>query len=207
MKSIVLRLALALAAFTVVPDALAAGSDSGNFFLDAKFGEAFGSHSGYSNSTQSAWGADAGYRWNLDDARSLGIDVGYMDLSQIADASDPLAFSSGGVTANEISLGGHFQVSMGGSKAWYFQARAGLTSTQFDQSYSNSPPGQSGSSGSYSWSQSGRYFGFGFGRHITQNLSLILAYNRFSSGDTQDQNGHHSGLNLNWLGLVAEYRF
>jgi hypothetical protein len=82
MKLIIFRLVLALAAFSIVPNALAADADSGNFFLDAKLGTTFGKvvsdDPGYTSGSQPSWGADGGYRWKIDDAHSVGIDVGYM---------------------------------------------------------------------------------------------------------------------------------
>jgi opacity protein-like surface antigen len=210
MKSIVLRLVLALAAFTVVPNALAADSDSGNAFFDVKFGETFGgpgsAHSGYFSDSQSAWGADGGYRWKLDDARSVGFDVGYMHFGQVDDESDPMDFTSGEASASAITVGGNYRFLFGDDKAWYMQARVGLMSVKFDATYTYYPPNPPSIS-SDSWRHGGWYYGLGIGRHITQSFSLILAYDGYYSGDTGDQIGQQSGLNLGFLGLEAEFRF
>ena len=197
MKSIVLRLALVLAAFSIIPDALAA--DGGNVFLDGTFGRTFGG----SATDQSGWGADGGYLWKLDDRRSVGFDVGYMHFGHVVDNSNPMAFLSNEASASAITLGGHYQYLFGEDKASIFQVRIGLMSVKFDGSASTFFPGQPATTVSNSYHQSGTYFGVGIGRNITQSFGLILTYDRYSSSDTQA----NSGLGLNWLGLEGEYRF
>lgn len=209
MKSIVLRLVLVLAAFSIIPNALAA--DGGNVFVDATFGETFGGtgtdHSGTFSNAQTVWGADGGYLWKLVDEQSLGFEVGYMHFGHIPDNSDAFTFSSNDVSARATTLGARFQYLFGDDKASIFQLRAGLLSVKFDGSFSTFFPGLPATTVSGSYRQSGLYFGIGIGRYITQGFSLILAYNQYASGGTQDQNGSHPGLDLDWLGLEAEYRF
>jgi hypothetical protein len=81
MKSILFRLVLILMAFAIVPECWAADTGGGNVFLDVRegkiVGEPLGSGSGYSAGSQASWGADGGYRWRLDDQRSLGFELGY----------------------------------------------------------------------------------------------------------------------------------
>lgn len=203
MKSIVLRLVLALAAFTIVPNALA-DTASGNFFVDGKVGTTFGKEvsndSGYNSGSQLSWGADGGYRWNLDDARSLGLDVGYMHFGHIADEVGNLGSSE--VSASVISLGGQFQYLFGDDKAWLFQVDAGFLSLKSD---ANSSSFEEPSTSSTSSRKGGTYFGLGIGRYITQSVSLILVLDRYSSNG--DQFGPNAALDLNWIGLEAEYRF
>ena len=193
MKSIIFRLVLVLAAFAIVPDALAADTGGGNIFLDAKFGKTFGSnnaHSGYFSNSQSSWGADGGYRWKLDDARSLGFEVGYTHFGDVSpDNPSPMSFSTAVASASAISVGANYQFLFGEDKASIFQARAGFMRVKFDGSYSTFFPGSPVTTGSNSWRQSGTYFGLGIGRHLTQNFSLILAYDRYSSGDTSQPGG------------------
>ncbi len=195
MQSIILRLVLVLAAFTIIPDALAA--DGGNAFVDATLGKTFGG----SPTDQSAWGADGGYLWQLDDRRSVGFDVGYMHFGHVVANSNPMAFLSNEASASAITLGGHYQYLFGADRASIFQVRAGLMSVKFDGSSSTFFPGQPATTVPDSDRQSGLYFGAGIGRQITQSFSLILAYDRYSS----DQNGQDLGLDF--LGLEGEYRF
>ena len=201
MKSIVLRLALVLAAFTVVPNALAADSGSGNIFLDVKVGKTFGKGSTDSVGNQNSWGADGGYLWNLDDQRALGLEIGYSDFGKIAEFFG----NSGGdrLSANALSLGGHFQYLFGEDRAWIFQLRGGFMRVKFDDEFtSNFPP----SSGTDSWRQPGIYAGLGIGRKLTQDFSVLLAYNHYSSNDNSNRGGA-ADLSLNWIGLEAEFRF
>ena len=195
MKSTILRLALVLAALGIIPDAVAA--DGGNAFVDATFGRTFGG----SPTDHSGWSVDGGYLWKLDDRRSAGFDVGYINFGHVIDDSRPMEFLSSEASARAITLGGHFQYLFSADRASIFQVRAGLMSVKFDGSASSFPPGQPATTVPESSRQTGMYFGAGIGRYITQDFSLILAYNRYSS----DDNGQNLGLD--WLGLEAEYRF
>jgi len=208
MRSIIFRLMLVLAAFAIVPECWAADTAGGNVFLDARYGALLG-NDGYSGdagsggNSQTAWGADGGYLWKLDDARSLGFEAGYTHFGQISSGADALSFSSGQTTAKAISAGIRFQYLFSDDKAWFFQARGGLMSLRSDSTFSSFIPGQPATTGSSSSSQSGFYLGLGAGRQLTQSFSLTLAFNLYtSSGSERDQN-----FNADWLGLVAEYRF
>src|SRR5579872_7241443 len=128
MKSIVIRMLLILAAFAFVPEAWAADTGGGNVFLDARFGALIGNNGfsgdgGSGGNSKTAWGADGGYLWKLDDARSLGFEAGYTHFGQISNGSDALSFSSGQTTANAISAGIRFQYLFGDDNASFFQAR------------------------------------------------------------------------------------
>jgi long-subunit fatty acid transport protein len=82
-------------------------------------------------------------------------------------------------------------------------------SLKFDASNFDFNNDGSVTTGSFSWRQSGMYFGVGIGRNITQSFSLILAFDRYSSNDTPAQYsfGPNPDINLNWIGFEAEYRF
>ena len=211
MKSIVLRLVLALVALAVVPEALAADIGGGNIFVDAAYGKMFGRQastgdSGYTHPSQSAWRADGGYRWKLDDARSLGLEVGYMHFGIVADNSDALSFVSADSTATAMTAGVNYHYLFGADEAWLFQLRAGVMTVKFEEDYSSFIPGQPTTTGSSSSRQGGAYFGLGIGRDVTQNLSLILALEYYHSGDTGNYYNENS-LGLGFMGLGAEYRF
>ena len=197
MKSIILRLALVLTVFAVIPDALAA--DSGHAFFDAAYGKTFGA----SPTDHTGWSGDGGYLWKLDDRRSVGFDVGYIDFGHVVNDSNPMSFMSDEASASAITLGGHFQYLFGADKASIFQVRVGLMSVKFDGSSSTFFPSVPATTVPESSHQTGTYFGLGIGRNITQSFSLILVYDRYSSSDSQS----NSGLGLNWLGLEGEYRF
>lgn len=212
MKSIVFRLVLTLAALTIVPNALAADADSGDIFVDATYGQMFGKQAstgdtGSSSSSQSAWRADGGYRWTLDDARSLGLEVGYMHFGNVETNSDANEFFSGETTATAITAGVNYHYLFGADKAWIFQLRAGVMTVKFEEDYSNfSPLGSMTTTGSSSSRQGGAYFGFGIGRDITQSLSLILSLELYNSGDSGNYSSKNS-LSQGFIGLGAEYRF
>ena len=208
MSSIVLRLALILAALIVVPDTFAADSSGGNIFLDAKYGallgnDGFSGDGGSGGNSKTAWGADGGYLWKLDDVRYLGFEAGYTHFGQISNGNDALSFSSGRTSANAISAGVHFQYLFSDDKAWFFQAHGGLMSLRSDSTFSSFIPGQPRTAGSSSSSQSGLYLGLGVGRQLTQSFSLTLAYSLYNSNGSQSD----QSFNTSWLGLVAEYRF
>lgn len=207
MRSIVVSLLLALATLSIVPNALAADVAGGDFFLDAKYGKTFGKlaadSSEYSNNARSNWAAEGGYLWNLDDAHSLGFDVGYVHFGNIA--KDYLRFGNGEISASAVSLGGHLQVRFGVDSAWYFQGRIGLMNVRFDEPYSVFVPGPPVTTGTDSWRHSSMYFGLGIGRYITHDFSLNLTFSRYNAGGSQ--NGAHPDLDLNWIDLGAEYRF
>ncbi|HEY1772659.1 MAG TPA: outer membrane beta-barrel protein [Gammaproteobacteria bacterium] len=210
MKLTILRLALALAAFTVVPNAWAADSDTGNIFVDAAYGKTTGGQAstgdtGFTYGPQSAWHAGGGYRWKLDDARSLGFEVGYMHFGIIADNSDANGFVSGATSATAMTAGANFRCLFGDDEAWIFQGRVGVMTVKFTENYSSFIPDQPTMAGSSSSRQGGVYFGAGIGRDITRNLSLILAYEIYSSGDSGNSSGEYLGQGF--VGLGAEYRF
>ena len=210
MKSIVLRLVLVLAAFSIVPDALAADSSDGNFFLDAKFGKTSSTtdftDAGANTQKKPSWGADAGYRWNLDDGISRGFDVGYMHFGTVADSHDANGFFTEAVTASAITAGANFRYSFDADNDWAFQARAGLMWAKLDGSiYSYPPDGSPPTTSIDSWHESGVYLSVGIERQITQSFSLTLASNLYNS--VNDTEGRQIGLSVEWFGLEAEYRF
>ena len=208
MKSIVIRMMLVLAALAAGPNALAADTGGGNVFLDAKFGALLGNN-GYSGdagsggNSKTAWGADGGYLWKLDDARYLGLEVGYIHFGQISNGADALSFSSGQTTASAISAGIRFQYVFGDDNASFVQARGGLMSLRSDSTFSSFIPGQPTTTGSSSSSQGGLYLGLGIGHQLTQSFSLTLAYSLYNSNGSQSD----QSFNTSWLGLVAEYLF
>ena len=159
MKSIVIRLALVLAALCVVPDALAADAGGGDVFLDARYGALLGNNgysgdAGYGSHSKSAWGADGGYLWKLDDGRYLGLEVGYTHFGQISNGADALSFSSGQTTANAMSAGIRFQYVFGDDKASFIQAHGGLLSLRSDSTRAS--PGRVMSSGRWrTWARKG----------------------------------------------------
>ena len=208
MKSIILRLMLALAALGSVPNAMAADSDSGNFFLDGRFGEMSNSTDwgdvGPSTQVHAGWGAGGGYRWNINDTDSLGLELGYMHFGDVSDGFDANGFTAETTSANAMTLGALFQHPFAAVQTWYFQARFGLMSAKLDATYTfdmGGPPFAS----SNSFRQNGAYFGLGIGHQITQGFSLTLAYTRYNTSAAADTN--QIDLGVNWVGLEAEYRF
>jgi hypothetical protein len=199
---LILRVMLALAAFTVFPNAFAA--DSGDFFLNAKFGVMSETTDwgdvGPSTQTHSSWGAGGGYLWKLNGGSSLGLELGYMHFGDISDGFDANGFTAETTSANATTAGVLFQQHFSDDDAWIFQARAGLMKGKLDETQTfgmgNGPSTISSSS-----SQSGVYVGAGIGRQITQSFSLTLAYTLYSSS------GQRINLDPYWLGLEAEYRF
>jgi OOP family OmpA-OmpF porin len=203
MKSIVLRLMLVLAAFMAVPNAFAADTGGGNVFVDARFGAMFGRKGDSGNSTDdstTSWGADGGYLWKLDDQRSLGFELGYTHFGKVSDFGGN--FGRDQVSASAMTLGGHFQYLFGDDRAWIFQVRGGFASVKVDDDIDPT----FGAVGTDSWHQTGVYVGLGIGRQIIQGFSVILAYSHLSSNASANRGGE-ADLNLNWIGLVAEYRF
>ena len=206
MTSIVLRLVLALAALTVVPNALAADTSSGNVFLDARYGALLG-NDGYSGDvgsggdSKTAWGADGGYLWTIDDGRLVGFEAGYTHFGQVSNDTDVLGFTSGNTTASALTAGVRFQALLGDSKATILQVHGGLVHAKFDSSFSYFPPGGPSGSGNDSVYENGVYFGAGIGRQLTQGFSVLLAYNLYLTFYSKP------ALAVRWIGLVAEYRF
>ena len=198
MRSIILRLMLLLAAFAMVPDTFAA--DGGGIFLDAKDGSIIGKPLGgiSASSSGSSWGADGGYLWNLDGQSSLGLELGYMHFGEIGDDSGN--FGSNRLSANATSLGAHFQYLFGDERGWIFQARGGFTSVAVHDDFTSffSPNSSTTSD------KSGLYLGFGIGHRIVQGFSVILAYNHYA---TIDKVIGDTDLQLDWIGLVAQYQF
>ena len=201
MKSIILRLMLVLAAFAILPDAMAAHTSGGSIFLDAKEGKTFAKGSSSTVGSQASWGADGGYLWKLDDQRSAGFEFGYTHFGKVSDFSGNSGREQ--ISASALSLGGHFQYLFGDDRAWIFQVRGGLASVEFDDDFTTNFPS---SSGTDSWRQPGIYLGLGIGRELTQGFSLLLAYSHYSSNGNSNRGGE-ADLSLNCLGLVAEYRF
>lgn len=210
MKSIIFRLMLVLAALAIVPECWAADTAGGNVFLDARYGGLVGKGNstgdeGNSGDSDTAWGADGGYLWKLDDARSFGFELGYMHFGQVSNDSDALGFSSGDTTASAMTAGVRLNFLLGDDKATIVQLRGGLAHVKFTSSFSFFPPDgnptQSGTDSSYA---NGPYFGLGIGRQLTQGFSVLLAYNFYG---VSGSHGNQSDLSVNWIGLVAEYQF
>lgn len=204
MRSTILRLALVLATFTVVPDVLAA--DGGNFFLNAKLGEMTNSSdwgdAGPSTQTHTSWGVSGGYLWKLENGSSLGLELGYMHFGDISDGNDANGFTTETTSANATTAGINFQHPFGVDEAWYAQARAGLMKAKLDTTYTYGMGGPPFTS-SNSWHENGLYVGAGIGRQITRSFSLGLAFTLYSSSSS----GQQINLSPYWLGLEAEYRF
>src|SRR5579872_959696 len=189
MRLIVLRLALALAALIVVPNALA-DTASGNFFVDAKYGEISNSSDwgdgGPSTQVHASWGVGGGYLWKLDDERSLGLELGYMHFGDVSDGNDANGFTTETTSAKAMTAGINFQYLFGADEAWVFLARAGLMRAKLDTTYTfgmGGPPFTSSNSSG----EDGVYLGAGIGRQITQSFSLMLAYNLYDTKVTQGQ--------------------
>jgi hypothetical protein len=203
MKPILFRLMLVVTAFSIIPECWAADTAGGNIFVDARLGAEFGRQADSSSSndnTHSIWGADGGYRWKLDDRRSAGFEVGYVRFGVVDDEFSNIGGRST-TSAKAMSAGGHLQILLGEDRATVLQARAGLMSVKFDQDFDPT----FGSPGSDSWRQRGVYFGFGIGRKLTEGLSVLLAYSHY--GASNDARLGRQDLDLNWIGVVAEYRF
>lgn len=209
MKSIIFRLALALAACVVVPDTLAADSAGGNFFLDANVGKMSNTSdftdTGPSTQTKVSRGADAGYRWDLDVGGSVGFDVGYMHFGTVADSADANGFFTEAVTASAITSGVNYRYPFGADDDWAIQARAGLMRAKFDGSIYSFPPVGPPTTSTDSWHENGAYYGLGIERQITQSFGLMLAYTGYYSSDAGG--GEQINLSVDWVGLEAEYRF
>ena len=209
MKSIVLRLVPILAAFSIVPNAMAADSGGGNFFLDARFGRMSNTteftDTGPNTQRGSSRGADAGYRWNLDDGSSLGFEIGYMHFGTVADSADFNGFFTEAVTASAITSGVNYRYPFGADNDWAVHARAGLMWAKLDGTTYSYPPVGSPTTSSDSWHENGAYYGLGIGRQITQSFSLTLAFTGYYSSDAGG--GEQINLGVEWLGVEAEYRF
>lgn len=203
MKSIVLRLMLVLAAFAVVPDAVAA-DNGGTFFLNAKLGKMSDTSDwgdvGPSTQRHSSWGGGGGYLWNFDDGRSLGLELGYTHFGDISKSADANEFTTETTSANAMTAGALFQYSFGDGGAWDFEARLGLMRAKVDETLNfemGGPPNTS----SNSLHEGGLYGGIGVGREITQSFRLTLAYTEYYT------TGNAIDLAVTWVGLEAEYRF
>lgn len=127
-----------------------------------------------------------------------------MHFGDLPPSEDVMALYSGAVvSAGAISVGGNYRFLFGDDKAWIFQARLGLMRAKFDENYSfPGVPTTTYSSSSY---DSGAYLGLGIGRRVTQNFSLILAFDLYNLGE--DFNRSQKDVTLEFLGLEAEYRF
>ena len=209
MKSIIFRVMLVLAAFAVVPDSWAADTAGGNIFLDAQYGALVGKGNstgdeGNSGDSTTAWGADGGYLWKLDDARSFGFELGYMHFGQVSNNSDALGFTSGDTTASAMTVGLRAKFLLGDDKATIVQLRGGLAHVKFTSSFSFFAPGGNPQSGTDSSYANGPYFGLGIGRQLTQGFSVLLALNFYTASGSDSQ---RTDLNANWIGLEAQYEF
>ena len=206
----ILRLVLALAALTIVPNAFAADTDGGNYFVDAKYGEISNSSdwgdTGPSTQVHASWGVGGGYLWKRDDVSSLGLELGYMHFGDISDGNDANGFTTETTSANAMTAGLHYEYLFGADEAWVFHAHAGLMRAVLDTTQTfemGSPP----STFSSSSRENGVYLGAGIGRQVTQNFSLVLAYDLYDTKITQGQSSSSIQLAADWIGLEAEYRF
>jgi len=200
MRSVVLRMMLVLTALAAGSDALAADSAGGNIFLDARVGTTLGGSGGGNSNSRVIWGADGGYLWNVDEASSLGFEAGYTHFDRIDKEVD--SFMSLSESARATSAGVHYEHLFGEDKAMVLQARAGLLIVRFRQDFSF--PGVA-TGDSESWQDNGVYFGLGIGRKLTRDFSLTLAYDHDSTDGNRSVS--QKDLDLNWIGLIAEYRF
>ncbi|HET6655295.1 MAG TPA: outer membrane beta-barrel protein [Gammaproteobacteria bacterium] len=208
MKSAPFLIAFALAAICTAPLAQAAAPDNGGFFVTAKIGKtAWSLNDQYSdNQKATTYGAQAGYRWSINDANAIGFDVGYIDFGDIDDADGGLfaTFSGSAMTA-----GANYQFTF--AESWYLQARAGYMKLTLDSNVTL--PGINlqigpfssnlGLSVSYESDEfDGIYLGVGIGHYFTPGFGLSLNYDYHQADDVYNET-----LNLATFTVAAEFRF
>lgn len=210
MKKMTIWLAIAFAAIGAAPLAQAAvpaDSDEG-FFLAAKIGKtAWSLNDQYSdNQKATTYGAQAGYRWSINDANAIGFEAGYIDFGEIDDADGGMfaTFSGSALTA-----GVNYQLTF--AEAWYFEARAGYMQLTLDSNITL--PGVTVQIGPFSSDLGlgisynsddfdGVYAGVAIGRYFTPAFGLSLNYDYHRANDVYGEN-----LNLPTFSIAAEFRF
>lgn len=192
--------ALALATAGAVPAAYAGAAGTGNGFIGAKVGTAFWSfNDDYTdNENDFSYAIDGGYRWNINDSNSIGIELGYIDFGSIADSNDVASVSLDG---DAVTLGANYQLLFGANGANFFEARAGYMHWNGDASATLSMGNLGTVSASGSDSGGGVYVGAGIGHYFTPNFALSLNYD-FHQADAFDDT-----VNLAVFTIGAEYRF
>ncbi|HET7307670.1 MAG TPA: outer membrane beta-barrel protein [Gammaproteobacteria bacterium] len=210
MRKKAIALALASAAICAAPlaQAATAASSEDGFFLTAKVGTtAWSLNDQYSdNQKATAYGAQGGYRWSINDANAIGFDVGYVDFGSIDDAGGGMFATLSG---SAITAGVNYQLRFG--NAWYLEARTGYMKLTLESSITL--PGVSiqigpistdlGLGFNYSSDEyDGVYLGVGVGRWLTPSFGLSVNYDYHRADDI---NG--DSLNLPLFSVAAEFLF
>jgi OOP family OmpA-OmpF porin len=197
MKKTLLALAFASAGLLAVPAAFAqsAPAQNGGWFINGNVGQASLNHGPYDN-TDTGYAINGGYRWTVNPAVALGVEVGYNDLGNIHAKN---IFNSQPVVADNKSqlhgwttgVNGHFNI----NPNWYVSARTGIYGWQGHGLSNDQNPIRKGLDNT-SW-----YAGAGVGYDFSNNVSLGLNYDYF------DAKKQHVNLSTDLVSVSAEYRF
>lgn len=192
-----LALALSTAGLLAVSpvSAQSASGENGGWFVGGNVGRTAIDHGPYDDRS-TGYGINGGYRWAVNPAIALGVELGYNDLGNISPKN---VFNDRPIVARNkadlrgwmTGVNGHFNV----SPNWYVSARTGVYLWKGHGLSNTENPIRKGLDDT-SW-----YAGAGVGYDFSNNVSLGVNYDYF---DAKKQ-----GVNLStdMISVSAEYRF
>lgn len=186
---------LSLSALAATPQAIAASADGAGWFVGGYAGRASVDKDAYKGD-DTGYGIAGGYRWQLFDWLSLGVEAGYNDLGNI-DARN--LFNGDAVVQDRSKLRGWTagisqRFALG--PRWYASVRGGVYGWKGHGLSNDDVAGHGGDLDQLSW-----YAGAGAGYNVTSRFSVGVNYDHFDA--------KKDGLNLstNLASLGVEYRF
>lgn len=181
MKIILLALVMGTATSFVAPAAVAAPGNNGDYFVEAKGGNASIWDSGTSTFSREIL---AGYRWNTDFGKP-GLELGYADFGEIDSGTPSNGFAFFGATINNahlIKAGVDLNYTFG--EQLYLEPRIGLMRVSYTGLQRNFPNADI----DYSETRTGHYVGIGVGVWFTPKFAVGLNFDKHTAellGQTQ----------------------
>lgn len=193
-------LAILISSTAAIPAALAASPKTGNGFIDIKAGSAIGSlNRNYSqNESAFSYSVQGGYRWSLNAAASLGVELGYIDFGSVGGSNTLLKTT---LDAHAVTVGGTYQLLFGTNDNYFFGVRAGYLHWSGQSAITANCSCIGKVDIPDSGDGDGTYLGASIGRFFTPHFGLSLNL------DTHQVYVHKETVGVDVYTVGAEYRF
>ena len=195
MKNIVWIIATTVAGLTALCQNSQAAQEHAGFFINGNIGQS-AVNKGVYDDNDTAYGVNAGYRWDLASNFALGAEGGYVDLGHWSAKSSPMPavefLTDAKLSGLSVGVNAHLNL----TDNWTLSGRSGVfrADIQGDQLVAGLPVHTDGTS-------YGGYAGAGFGYDFSSHFSVGLNYDYY----TAEKNGLKFDPRL--VSVSAEARF
>jgi hypothetical protein len=173
------------------------------------------SHSNFSDKTDTAYGALAGYRWVVDRPFSIGVEAGYVDLGKMT--SSNTIGGNGQVFSDTFNYKLRSKaVLVGASGKWdlpngfTITAHAGIahsrTNYKVHSHYQDQYLTDKSTVIDDQSTDNAIYAGLGFGYDFNEHFGITVTYDRYSL-KAENVTGDTRGVDVGVFGGAVEYRF